>query len=57
MQIIKKEILEFSEKEANALQLVMEMCVGIDREATDPNLRELAEELYDKLATLWGWEE
>lgn len=57
MQIIKKEILEFSERETDALGLVSEICTGLIREADSPDLRELAEELYDRLTTLWGWEE
>jgi hypothetical protein len=58
MQIVKKEILEFSEKEAQALQLVTEICLGISREANDPNLKKLACETYDKICELWwGWDE
>ena len=57
MKIIKKEILEFSEKEADAIQLVTEICIGLMRETTDPNLEELAEETYNCITTLWGWEE
>lgn len=57
MQIIKKEVLEFSGKEAEALQLVTEMCLGIDREANDPDLQILAKKLYSNLSELWGWGE
>lgn len=57
MKIIKKEILEFSEKETDAIQLVTEICTGLMREANDPNLKELAEETYNCITTLWGWEE
>lgn len=57
MKIIKKEILEFSEHETNAMWLVMEICTGLDREATDPDLRKLANEIYNKVAELWGYEE
>lgn len=57
MKIIKKEILEFSEKEIDAIQLVTEICTGLMREANDPNLKELAEETYNGITTLWGWEE
>lgn len=56
MEIIKKEILEFSEKEKNAIQLVTEICNGIMREADDPNLLDLAEETYNCITTLWEWE-
>ena len=57
MKIIKKEILEFSEKETNAIQLVSEICTGLMREANDPNLKEFAEETYNCITTLWEWEE
>lgn len=57
MKIIKKEMLEFSEKETSALQLVTEMCLGISREANDPNLQTLAKKLYSNLSELWGWGE
>ena len=57
MKIIKKEILEFSEKEANAIQLVTEICTGLMREATNPDLKDLAEETYNCITTLWRWEE
>ena len=57
MKIIKKEILEFSEKETDAISLVTEICNGLMREANSPDLKELAEDLYDKITTLWGWEE
>lgn len=57
MKIIKKEILELSEKETDAIRLVTEICTGLMREATDPDLKELAEETYNCITTLWGWEE
>ena len=57
MNIIKKESLEFSEKETDALQLVTEMCLGIEREANNPELRKLAKEIFNKLSELWGYEE
>lgn len=57
MNIIKKEILEFSKNEADALQLVTEMCVGLMREAGNPNLRDLAQRIYYDVSELWGWEE
>jgi len=57
MRIIKKEILEFSERETDAIQLVTEMCLGIDREADDPDLQILAKRIYNDLSVLWGWEE
>ena len=57
MKIIKKQILESSEKETNAIQLVSEICTGLMREANDPDLKELAEETYNCITTLWEWEE
>lgn len=57
MNIIKKEILEFSEEETDAIQLVTEICIGLMREANDPDLKELAEETYNYITTLWGLEE
>ena len=41
MKIIKKEILEFSEKEIDAIQLVTEICTGLMREANDPQLERI----------------
>ena len=55
MNIVKKEILEFSEKESSALDLVLDMCLGIEREATDPELQKLVKELSYKLSILWGY--
>ena len=57
MKIIKKEILEFSDTETEAIQIITEICIRLIREATDPNLKELAEETYKYVTALWGWEE
>lgn len=57
MKIINKEILEFSEKENEAIYLVTEICISLMREATDPNLKELAEKTYKYVTVLWEWEE
>lgn len=57
MKIIKKEILEFSERETDAISLVMEVCTGLIREATDPSLTKLAETTYNNIVELWGREE
>lgn len=57
MDIIKKEILNFSEKESDALHLVIEMCWGINQEATNPELLKLADEISYKLCVLWGYKE
>ena len=57
MKIVKKEILEFSEKETDAIQLVSKICIGLMQEASDPNLKKLAEETYNRIVTLWGYEE
>lgn len=57
MKIIKKEILEFNERETDALNLVMEICTGLMREANDPSLTKLAEATYNNLSELWEWGE
>lgn len=57
MDIIKKEILNFSEKESDVLHLVIEMCWGINQEATNPELLKLADEISYKLCVLWGYKE
>lgn len=57
MNIIKKEILEFSEEETDAIQLVTGICIGLMREANDPDLKKLAKETYNCITTLWGLEE
>lgn len=57
MEIIKTEILKFSEKETEAINLVCKICSGLMREATDPELIKLAKEVYNNLSELWGWEE
>ena len=57
MNIIKKEILEFSEKESNALELVTQMCLGIAQEAENPELVKLAKTVFEKVSELWGYEE
>lgn len=57
MNIVKKEILEFSEKETAAAELVIDMCYGIKRESTNPELIKLANEISHKLNVLWGYVE
>lgn len=57
MTIIKKENLAFSEKEVEAIDLVCEICTGLIREATNPELIKLAETVYNNLIELWGWQE
>ena len=57
MKIIKKEILEFSEKETDALQMVAKICAGLMSEATDPTLKKLAEETFENITNLWEREE
>lgn len=57
MNIIKKEILEFSEKETDAIRLIIEMCLGIERESESPDIRQLAREVFEKLSKLWEYEE
>lgn len=57
MDIIKKEILEFNEKETKAVELVTDMCYGIKRESANPELIKLAEEIIHKLNELWEYVE
>ena len=57
MNIIKKEILEFSERETDALELVTQLCLGIADEAENPELCKLAKTVFDKVSELWGYEE
>lgn len=57
MNIIRKEVLEFSEREADAIRLTMEICSGLMREATNPELKKLAETTYNNVAELWGWDD
>lgn len=57
MTIIKKEFLEFSEKEREAIDLVCKICTGLTKESTDPELIKLAETVYNNLTELWRWEE
>ena len=55
MKIIKKEALEFSEKENEAIDLVCKICSGLMEEATDPDLIKLAEGIHYNLSELWEW--
>ena len=55
MTIIKKEVLAFSEKEVEAIDLVREICSGLMREATDPELNGLGEDIYHNLSELLAW--
>ena len=57
MNIVKKEILELSEKETKAVELVIDMCYGIKRESANPELIKLAEEIVHRLNELWGYVE
>lgn len=57
MTIIKKETLEFSERETDAIDLVCNMCDNLRKEATNPDLIKLAEEIVLKVTELWEWEE
>ena len=56
MKIIKTETLEFSERETDTISLVCDMCDGLRKEATDPDLIKLAEEILLKVSELWNWE-
>ena len=57
MNIIKKEILNFSECELEALELVTQLCLGIAKEAENPTLINLANTAFEKVSELWGYEE
>lgn len=57
MKVIKKEVLEINAKETDAMNLVCEMCEDLRKEATDPDLIKLAEEIMLKVSELWNWEE
>ena len=56
MTIVKKEHLEFSDKEIEALNLVMDISIGIMREAEDPNLKRIAENININLVDLWNYD-
>lgn len=56
MTIVKKEHLEFSDKEIEALNLVMDISIGILREAGDPNLKRIAENINTNLVDLWNYD-
>ena len=55
MTIVKKEHLEFSDREIDALNLVMNISIGILREAEDPNLKRIAENININLVSLWDY--
>lgn len=56
--IIKlREELEFSQEELFAIDLVIAMSQGIEREAQDPELKKLAQIITDNLYQLWGYSE
>ena len=57
MQIIKKEILCFSEKEKEAVNLVQEMMDGLIRHADDPRISLLARDVLLKLCELMMFDE
>lgn len=57
MNIIKKEILEFSEEERKAINLLLKICNEIRGATSDSNLEKLAKETYNNIATLEGYEE
>lgn len=57
MKIFSKEVLSFTQEERKALNLVREICIKLNREASDPNLRKLAAETQRKLMELWGYED
>lgn len=57
MNIIKKEILEFSKEEREAINLLLKICNEIRGTTSDSNLEKLAKETYNNVAALEGYEE
>lgn len=57
MIIELKETLVFSERERAAFDLVMRISSELANKANNPNLRQLGLDIYDKVATLWGYED
>ena len=57
MQIIKKEILCFSENEKEAIDLVQEITDGLVRHAEDPRIAILARNISLNLSELLIFEE
>ena len=57
MEIIRKEFLKVSQKETDALNLVMQIASDLEKETQDPQLKDLAKEIYNDIAILWGWGE
>ena len=56
--IIKlREEIAFSQEELFAIDLVIAMSQGIEREAQDPELKKLAQNIANNLYQLWGYEE
>ena len=56
MVIKLREEIIFSQEELFAIDLVIAMSRGIEREAQDPELKKLAQSLADNLYQLWGYE-
>ena len=57
MVIFTKEVLEFSEKEREALFTVKEICADLILKASNPNLKKAAKGTLENLMELWGWED
>ena len=57
MQIVKKEILYFSENEKEAINLVQEVMEGLLRHAEDPRITSLARNISLNLSELLMFEE
>ena len=53
MTIIQKETISLNPAESNALDLTQKLCASIERESNNPELRELANEIYFKIGDLW----
>ena len=55
MKIIKKEIVDFSEKELDAFGLILNACAELTKETDDAVLEKLTEEIYEKINNLLDW--
>lgn len=52
MTIVKSEMLALNDNEKKAIDLVIRICEGVDKEAEDPDLRYLADRILDDLQSL-----
>lgn len=57
MKIIKKEFIHFSEYESDTLSEVSKICLDIVSKSENSELQKLAQEIYEKIAELWEYDE